>query len=230
MNEPIRVVVVDDHPMFRDGVIHSLSADASFELVGQGASADEAIQLAQQQLPDVMLLDLAIPGDGLNAARAIAAACPVTKIIVLTVAEHEDDLLGAIKAGARAYILKGIAGNELTGIIRAVHQGEAYIAPKLASRMLVEMTGSPRVPNPLEQLTERERQILELVASGATNREVGLRLYLAEKTVRHYMTNILQKLHVRSGAPAALLAQRVTMGDFPIPSEHDSHDRGTPSK
>jgi len=213
MNETIRVAVVDDHPLFRDGVISSLRADANIQVVGQGANADDALRLAQEQLPDVMLLDLTMPGGGLNAARTIAASCPVTKIIVLTVSENEDDLLNAIKAGARAYVLKGIAGNELAGLLRAVHQGEVYLAPKLANRMLIEMTRAPRIENPLDQLTERERQILELVASGATNREVGLRLHLAEKTVRHYMTNILQKLHVRSRVEAALLAQKAGLGD-----------------
>jgi DNA-binding NarL/FixJ family response regulator len=154
-----------------------------------------------------------MPGGGLNAARAIAVSCPVTKIVILTVSENEDDLLDTIKAGARAYILKGIAGNELVRLVRAVQQGEVYLAPKLAHRVLTEMRGAPHAANPLDQLTERERQILELVAAGATNREVGARLYLAEKTVRHYMTNILQKLHVRSRLQAALIAHQAGMGD-----------------
>mgnify|MGYP001591730034 CR=1 FL=1 len=106
MSETLRVVVVDDHPMFRDGVISSLRADENIQVVGQGASAADALALAQEHLPDIILLDLTMPGGGLNAARAIATACPVTKIIVLTVSENEDDLLNAIKAGARAYILK----------------------------------------------------------------------------------------------------------------------------
>lgn len=212
-SETLRVVVVDDHPMFRDGIVMSLRGDGGIAVVGQGASAADALALAQEHLPDIVLLDLTMPGGGLNAARAIATACPVTKIIVLTVSENEDDLLNAIKAGARAYILKGIAGNELARLVRAVQQGEVYLAPKLANRMLIEMTRAPRAENPLDQLTEREHQILELVASGATNREVGLRLHLAEKTVRHYMTNILQKLHVRSRVEAALLAQKAGWND-----------------
>ncbi|MBI4674875.1 MAG: response regulator transcription factor [Chloroflexi bacterium] len=212
MSETIRVVVVDDHPMFRDGVIHSLRGDSGIEVVGEGASAEEALQLAQELLPDIILLDLTMPGGGLNATRAIATSCPITKIIVLTVSEHEDDLLGALKAGARAYVLKGLAGNELAGLVRAVYNGEVYIAPQLANRVLVEMTRTPRPENSLEELTERERQILELVASGATNREIGLRIHLAEKTVRHYMTNVLQKLHVRSRVEAALLAQKAGLG------------------
>lgn len=215
MNETIRIAVVDDHPLFRDGVISSLRADANIQVVGQGASAADALALAQEHLPDIILLDLTMPGGGLDAARTIAASCPVTKIIILTVSENEDDLVNAIKAGARAYVLKGIPGNELAGLLRAVHQGEVYLAPKLANRVLMEMRGAPRTTNPLDQLTERERQILELVASGATNREVGLRLHLAEKTVRHYMTNILQKLHVRSRVEAALLAHKAGWSDTP---------------
>ena len=208
MNDAIRIVVVDDHPLFRDGVVHTLRGAAGLEVVGEAQSADEAVRLAREHLPDIVLLDLNIPGGGLAAARAIAAACPVTKIIVLTVSENEDDLVAALKAGARAYVLKGIAGKELVNRVRAAHAGEVYVAPTLAASLLVEMTRAPRAENPLDELTEREREILELVASGATNREVGLRLYLAEKTIKHYMSNILQKLHVRSRVEAALLAQK----------------------
>ncbi len=213
MSETIRVVVIDDHPMFRDGVIHSLRGDVGLEIVAEGQSAEDALRVAQEHLPDILLLDLAIPGGGLEAAHAIAASCPVTKIIVLTVSENEDDLIGAIKAGAKAYILKGLPGNELAGLVRSVYNGEVYIAPKLANRVLVEMTRAPRTVNPLDQLTERERQILELVASGATNREVALGVHLAENTVKHYITNILQKLQVRSRVEAALFAQKAGLVD-----------------
>jgi two-component system nitrate/nitrite response regulator NarL len=215
MGDRIRVAIVDDHPLFREGVAHTLAGGHGIEIVGQGASADDALQLARDLLPDVILLDISMPGGGLNAAREIAAACPATRIVMLTVSE-EDDLLAALKAGARAYALKGVSGRELASILRAVHAGEVYVTPTLASSLLFEMTRAPKsrpIVNPLDELTERERQILELVAAGHSNREVGSRLYLTEKTVKHYMTNILHKLQVRNRVEAALLAQKAVQGE-----------------
>ena len=208
MSDPIRVLIADDHPLFREGVAHSLAAEPDMALVGQAVSGEEALSLARDLLPDVLLLDIAMPGKGgLAAAAEIAAACPATKIVMLTVSEHEDDLLAAFKAGARGYVLKGVSARELANVVRVVASGEAYVSPSLAAGVLVEMTRS-RAPDPLNELTEREREILQLVAQGLTNREIGERLHLAEKTVKHYMTNVLGKLHVRSRVEAALLAAR----------------------
>ncbi|MBI3979380.1 MAG: response regulator transcription factor [Chloroflexi bacterium] len=213
MTDRIHIAIVDDHPLFREGVAHTLEAEPDVEIVGQGATAADAIRLARDLLPDLVLLDITIPGGGLNAAQAIAAACPVTKIVMLTISEEEDDVLAALKAGARAYILKGVSGRELVGILRSVHAGEVYVNPTLAASLLLEMTGAMREPRlstgPLDELSERERQILELVAAGQSNKEIGHQLHLTEKTVKHYMTNILQKLHVRNRVEAALLARRV---------------------
>ena len=212
MTEPIRVVLVDDHPLFRDGVCSTLQSDPAFEVVGQGASAEEALRLCQELLPDVIVLDIDMPGSGLKAVPAIAAACPATKIVMLTVSEHEDDVLHALKSGAHGYILKGITARELRSILRAVYEGEVWVSPTLAAGLLREMTGKPsgaRGPaDPLSELTERERQILQLVAAGRSNKEIGGELYLTEKTVKHYMTNILQKLQVRNRVEAAMLAQK----------------------
>ena len=208
MTEPVRLLIADDHPLFREGVAHTLNASGDLSVVAQAASAEEAVRLATEHLPDVALLDITMPGGGLNAARAIAATCPVTKIIMLTVSEAHDDLMTALKAGARAYVLKGIAAPELIQVVRAVAQGEVYVTPSLAGRLLIEM-GDTRLASPLDDLTEREREILQLVAASQTNREIGLRLHLAEKTVKHYITNILQKLHVRSRVEAALLAHHI---------------------
>ena len=208
MNDSIRVLIADDHPLFREGVAHSLAAEPDIALVGQAASGEEALSLARDLLPDVLLLDIAMPGKGgLAAAAEIAAACPATKIVMLTVSEHEDDLLAAFKAGARGYVLKGVSARDLANVVRAVAGGEVYVSPSLAAGVLVEMTRS-RLPDPLNELTEREREILQRVAQGLTNREIGERLHLAEKTVKHYMTNVLGKLHVRSRVEAALLAAR----------------------
>lgn len=210
--EPMRVVIVDDHPLFREGVAATLAAEADIEVVGQGASADEAIALALTLLPDVLLLDIAMPGSGLRAARAVAEACPVTKIVMLTFSEAEDDVLSALKAGAKGYILKGVTAGELKASLRAVCAGEVSMTPSLAAGLLHDLTTktkrTPPDTNPLNELTPREQQILECVASGMSNKEVGRTLELTEKTVKHYMSNILQKLQVKNRVEAALLAQK----------------------
>jgi DNA-binding NarL/FixJ family response regulator len=211
MSDKIQVVIVDDHPLFRDGVIQTFRAEPDFEVVGQATSAGEAIRLTKELLPDVVLLDITIPGGGLNAALVIAAMSPVTKIIMLTASEAEEDVLTALKSGARGYILKGVSARELVKAVRDVYAGEAYVTPALAASLLSEMTGGPLgpkpAPSPLDELTEREHQILAQVAAGLSNKEIAQQLFLSEKTVKHYMTNILQKLQVRNRVEAALLAQ-----------------------
>lgn len=214
MSERTSVVIVDDHPLFRDGVVQTLSAYPDFEVIGEGSSAAEAINLCQDLLPDLLLLDISIPGGGLNAAREIANCCPVSNIVILTASEAEEDLLAAFKIGARGYVLKGVSARELIRILKAVSAGESYVTPNLAASLLSELSGVKRLSqkeeNPLANLTERERQILELVARGHSNKEVGLELFLSEKTVKHHMTNILQKLQVRNRVEAVLLARGET--------------------
>jgi DNA-binding NarL/FixJ family response regulator len=210
MTDAISIVVADDHPLFRDGVVNSLRATDDLVVVGEAADAPSAIALVQQHLPDVALLDIAMPGGGIRAAADIATTAPATKIVMLTVSEDEDDLLAAMKAGAKGYVLKGVSARELTGVVRSVHAGDVYVAPALAWDLLREMS-KPRQKDPLGELTPREREVLELVATGLSNQEVAARLSLAEKTIKHYMTNILAKLQVRSRVEAALLAQRVGM-------------------
>lgn len=208
MGKPVRIVIADDHPLFRDGVAHSLAAEHDLVVIGQAADGKEALLLARDLSPDIALLDVAMPhGSGVAAAAEIAAACPDTKIVMLTVSEDEDDLLAAFKAGARAYVLKGVSARELGQILRSVDRGEVYVSPGLAAGMLLELTRG-RPSDPVNALTDREQDILGLLAGGLTNREIGERLHLAEKTVKHYMTSILGKLHVRSRVEAALLAAR----------------------
>ncbi|TME30598.1 MAG: response regulator transcription factor [Chloroflexi bacterium] len=201
MSEAIRVVVADDHPLFREGVINSLRSMPDIVVVAQASDADEAVRLVREELP----------GGGIEAARKIAAACPATRIVMLTVSEDEDDLLAAMKAGASGYVLKGVSARELAGVVRSVSAGEVYVAPSLAFGLLREMS-KPRASDPLAELSGRERQVLELVANGLSNQEIGFKLGLAEKTIKHYMTNILTKLQVRSRVEAALLAARVGLG------------------
>jgi DNA-binding NarL/FixJ family response regulator len=217
LSETIRVVVVDDHPMFRAGVVASLAAEAGVEVLGEGSSAEEAVRLAEQHAPDICLLDIVMPGGGLNAARDITAALPATRVVMLTVSEDEDDLLAAMKAGASGYVLKGAAASELVDVLRKVHAGDVYVAPGLAWGLLREMS-RPRSA-PLDELSVREREVLELVAEGLSNHEIGDRLGLAEKTIKHYMTSILGKLRVRSRVEAALLAYREGMARAPEPDQ-----------
>jgi two-component system, NarL family, nitrate/nitrite response regulator NarL len=208
MSDAIEVLVVDDHPLFRQGVVHSLGLDPAFRVVGETASGEEALELARALLPDVVLLDISMPGwGGIVSAEKIAIACPASAIVMLTVSEDKDKLLAALKAGARGYVLKGVSAKELTDVLRAAVAGEVYVSPSIAAEMLVSLTQAPAL-DPLQELTERERQILSLIGTGLTNRQIGEKVHLSEKTIKHYVTNILQKLQVRSRVEAALLANR----------------------
>ena len=162
MTEKIQIVVIDDHPLFREGVVSTLRAEPDFEIVAEGTSAQQAIGLAGEHLPDLLLLDINIPGGGLTAVPQIAASSPVTKIIMLTASEAEDDVVTALKAGARAYIVKGVAARELKNILRSVQNGEAYVTPTLAASLLSDFQAEANKKtknSPLQDLTEREREI-----------------------------------------------------------------------
>lgn len=212
MSDKIHVVIADDHTLFREGLAGIISGTEDFEVVGQAGTMEEAVQLARDLLPDIILLDIDMPGGGLEAARMVAEELPVTRIVILTSSEEDDHLIHALKIGARAYILKGVAARELIRILRAVWAGESYVPPMLAASLLLEMreahSQQTQSRSPLDELTSRERQILEGLAAGLSNKEIGEQLFLSEKTVKHYMTNILQKLQVRNRVEAALLAQK----------------------
>ena len=195
MTGPIRIIVVDDHPLLLDGLVATLSADEGIAIVATGADAAAAVRAAREHQPDLALLDVAMPGGGIEATREIGSASPTTRVVMLTSSEDEDDLLSAMNAGARGYVLKGVAGRELRAILKSVHAGEVYVAPGLAYAMIKGLT-KPRVSDPIDELTLREREVLALVGSGLSNAEIGGRLGLAEKTVKHYMTAILGKLQV----------------------------------
>ncbi len=204
----IRILLVDDHPLFRQGVAYTLSREPDLAVVGEASNGRQAVDLARSLQPDVVLLDITMPeGDGLETAAKITAFVPTARIVMLTASEEGDDLVTAMKVGARGYVIKGAGATEVVAAVRAVAAGEAYITPKMAGSLLVEMTQKP-ADDPLEELTEREREVLALLVQGMTNREIGEKLSLAEKTVKHYVTAVLQKLHVRNRVEAALLAQR----------------------
>lgn len=207
MQDKIRILIADDHPMFREGVAQTLAGEKDFTIIGQASSGEETFDLAAELLPDVLLLDITMPDQsGIVVAKKISATFPIIQIIMLTASENEDDLMKALKAGARGYVLKGISAKELAIVVRTIAGGETFISPEMANMLLFELS-QPNQPDPFSDLSEREREILNLVAKGLTNREIGEHIYLSEKTIKHYMTNILQKLHVRSRVEAALLAQ-----------------------
>ncbi|MBA2961840.1 MULTISPECIES: response regulator [Ramlibacter] len=208
MVDRISVVVVDDHPLFRHGVVTSLAGEADLEVVGETDSGEQALQLARTLMPRLMLLDISMEGwDGIVTAEKVSTACPATTIVMLTMSDDKDRLLAAFKAGARAYVLKGVSGQELARVLRAAAAGEVYVSQSLAGEMLVSLTQG-KAPDPLQELTPRERDILALIGDGYTNREIGEKIFLSEQTIKHYVTNILQKLQVRSRVEAALLASR----------------------
>ena len=212
MADKIRVVLIDDHSLLRDGVAYTLNSDPQIEVVGDGSDADDALRLATDLLPDIILLDISMPGSGINAVKAIASACPVVKIAMLTVSEHDDDVLSSLQNGALGYILKGISGPELIDVIKGLHDGNPYVSPELVAKLLTEVKSETQeAASPTEligALTAREEQILKRLAQGLSNKEIGNDLGIAEKTVKHYVTNVLQKLQVRNRVEAAVLAHK----------------------
>ena len=211
MPDRIRIAVVDDHPLLRDGVVHVLKCSKLFDVVAEGRCGADAVNIARTLAPDLILLDVSMPGGGVEAASQIAASTPQVRCVMLTVSEEEEIVSGALQAGARGYILKGTSGPELVRIVQAVHQGDSYVTPGLAARLLKHVPQQPVVKAEKNggacDLTLREEQVLDHVSRGLTNKEIANSLRLSEKTVKHYMTNILQKLNVRNRVEAVLMAR-----------------------
>lgn len=206
------MAVVDDHPMMRRGVSETLSEEPDLELVGTGASAEDALRLARQGRPDLMLLDIALPGGGIEAAREIVKACPDVKVVFLTVREDRATVNAALRAGARGYIVKGVEGPELVSTLRRVNSGQSYVTPALAAQLLAaEHKGAATAlsadASPGARLTAREQQIVERLGKGLSNQEIAEELDLTESTIKHYMTRILQKLGFRNRTEAAIFAR-----------------------
>jgi two-component system nitrate/nitrite response regulator NarL len=212
MSDAITIIVVDDHPLYRSGVIRTLAEDVRFSVVGEGQSMNDAIALAKVHKPDLALLDISMPGNGLEAARIIHQAFPKTRIIMLTVSEADADIMEALDAGASGYVLKGVGEPELIAIVSSIAAGKSYVSPGLAARVLVAMKSRGQAAPSVDAepvLTAREGQILRLVAEGLSNKEVGRKLDLQEKTVKYYMSAVLQKLNVRNRVEAAIKAREM---------------------
>ena len=219
MPEAITIIVVDDHPLYRSGVIRTLAEGGRFSVVGEGQSMNDAVALAKEHEPDLALLDISMPGNGLAAVRMIDQAFPRTRVIVLTVSEEDEDIMEALDAGASGYVLKGVGGPELIAIVSSVAAGESYVSPALAARLLVAKKSRGHMAPAADAesaLTAREEQILRLVAEGLSNKEVGRKLDLQEKTVKYYMSAVFQKLNVRNRVEAAIKAREMfSIGKLP---------------
>lgn len=211
MPEPIRIALVDDHPLFLDGVRLALERQAGIEVVATGANADDAVRIAELQAPDLIVMDVRMPGGGIGATAVITTSRPAIRIVFLTASESEDDVTAAMTAGASGYVLKGVGAVELADILRTVHAGQSYVAPAIAANMLRRLKHSEVEAQTIvggDHLTNREDQILTLVAQGLTNKEIARQLTISEKTVKHYMTLIMQKMNVRNRVEAVLRRQR----------------------
>ena len=199
---PVRVVIVDDHPVVRDGLRGMLTGDGGLAVVGEAASGDEAVRVVAALDPDVVLMDLRMPGgDGVDATARIVAAHPQVRVLVLTTYDTETDVLRAVEAGASGYLLKDTAASELRRAVRATAEGQTVLAPAVAARLVRQTRQAP-----LESLSARELEVLELVARGATNRDIGRALHVSEATVKSHLVHAFTKLGVSDRTAAVTTA------------------------
>jgi DNA-binding NarL/FixJ family response regulator len=218
--EEIRVLLVDDHALFRRGLIATLELEPGITVVGECGDGGQALDRSTETLPDVILMDVKMPGHGgIAACSAIREAVPSAKIIMLTMSDEEADLYEAIKAGASGYLLKDLPTEELASSIRAVHAGQSLVSPTLASKLLTEFAamvkrtdGAQAVPGP--KLTAREMEVLRLVARGMNNRDIAQELFISENTVKNHVRNILEKLQLHSRMEAVVYAVRAKLLDI----------------
>lgn len=220
MTEPIRVMIVDDHALFRRGLKMVLESESGFEVVGEAGDGAEAIAKAEEAMPDVVLMDVRMPKrSGIEATNAFKEMLPNVKILMLTISDEEADLYDAIKAGASGYLLKEISIEEVANAVRAIHSGQSLISPSMASKLLTEFATmvkktDERQSVPAPKLTSRELEVLQLVAKGSNNRDIAKELFISENTVKNHVRNILEKLHLHSRMEAVVYAVREKMLDI----------------
>jgi DNA-binding NarL/FixJ family response regulator len=216
--ETIRVLICDDHALFRRGLVMVLESEEGIAVVGEAEDGEDAIARAEDVAPDVILMDVRMPRmSGIEATRAIAATVPTAKILMLTVSDEEGDLYEAVKAGATGYLLKEISIEEVANAIRAVMTGQSLISPSMASKLLLEFNNLAKAAEQkvlAPKLTDRELQVLKLVAQGLSNREVAEQLFISENTVKNHVRNILEKLHLHSRMEAVVYAVREKLLDI----------------
>ena len=218
--DPIRVVICDDHALFRRGLSMVLESEDGIEVVGEAEDGEAVVRTVEELAPDVVLMDVRMPKlSGIEATKAIAEAAPSTRIVMLTVSDEEEDLYEAIKAGAAGYLLKEISIEEVAEAIRSVVSGQSLITPSMASKLLAEFSNlskkaEARQAVPTPQLTSRELEVLKLVAQGMSNKEIAAELYISENTVKNHVRNILEKLHLHSRMEAVVYAVREKILDL----------------
>ncbi len=211
--ERIRVLLADDHALFRDGVASIMAGQEDIEVAGEVGSGEEALEKTRELMPDLILMDINMPGlNGLEATRLIKKEMPYIKIVMLTVHDEDEKVFEAVKSGAQGYLLKNIRSKELLGLVRGVAKGEAPISPSVATKILNEFASlahqAEREPEEPPGLTLREREVLQHVATGAANKEIGADLHISENTVKNHLRNILEKLHLKNRTQAADYALR----------------------
>ena len=211
MRKRVRVVVVDDHPLLRAGLVATLNETPDMEVVAEASEADAAVRLARRLSPEIVLLDLRMPGGGPDAIRRLIEASATTRIVVLTASTRSEDMLRSVDAGAAAYVLKGVGGEDLVRVVRHVAAGGVYAPPELTWTVFEKHTDEA-APDPLSALSTRERDVLDLLASGLSDQQIGLHLGLSAKTVAAYLSRILSKLRLRSRVEAAVFGQRLGLG------------------
>jgi DNA-binding NarL/FixJ family response regulator len=215
MTDTLRVLVADDHLIFRDGLRALLASTPDAELVGEAATGEEAIALASSLQPDLVLMDLQMPDlNGIEATRRIVHDSPHIRVLVVTMFEDDSSVLAAMRAGARGYLLKGATHSEMARAIRAVGEGEAIFSPAIAARLMEFFASFRRAVTPqvFPELSDREREILDLIAQGHKNPDIAARLVLSPKTVRNHVTNILSKLQVADRSEAIIRAREAGLG------------------
>lgn len=207
MSDPIRILIADDHTLFRDGLRALFNSLPDTEVVGEAASGSEAIRQAEQFQPDVVLMDIQMPEiNGIEATRQIVRTSPHIGVVVITMFEDDDSVFAAMRAGARGYVLKGADQTEMLRVIRAVAQGEALFGKPIAARLMT-FFAAPRPPQVFPELTEREREVLKLIAQGYNNVDIARELVISVKTVRNHVSNIFSKLQVAGRAQAIIRAR-----------------------
>lgn len=223
----IRIAIVDDHPLFRAGVAQSLQESGGFEVVAQGGTRDDALEIIGKHAPDILLLDVSIPGGGLEGLSAIVARCPGQKVVMLTVSESGGDVTRAMRAGARGYVLKGVEAGSLAQILQEIAAGERYVSPGLSARLLTDGThpGQAQGGSPVDALDQRQRRIMNLVTAGFSNKEIAIELDLQEKTIKHQMTRIFTKLSVSNRTEAAMVFRDALQPPAGPLSETSKHGR-----
>ncbi|MGI8773605.1 MAG: response regulator [Actinomycetota bacterium] len=218
--DAIKVLIVDDHALFRRGLQMVLEGEPDIEVVGEAGDGHEALECAERVTPDVVLMDVHMPKrSGIEATSEMKEVLPSTKVLMLTISEEEADLYEAIKAGASGYLLKEISIEEIANAVRQVHAGQSLISPSMASKLLNEFAAMVKrrdersqVPGP--RLTQRELEVLKLVAKGMNNRDIGSELFISENTVKNHVRNILEKLHLHSRMEAVVYAVREKLLDI----------------